>query len=266
MTIVKYYFICAFILCTLSCFGQRVDTLTLYYPINKFQLKIEDQHQLSDTVNTPNIKAILILGYTDYLGSVGYNLLLSAKRAETAKAFLLKKNNKLTISAQGKGQVDESVKVKKGDPETRKVVIIIERELTVASPKIDSVKIDKTLANTVIPSNNIINDNHKFELKIDSLFKGQAGTSLTLDELNFEGGRHILTQRSNIYLPILLKYLLKYNKVKIMIIGHICCIVGVKDGYDYDSKNYELSKNRAKAIYDYLVDNGVSSHRMNYKE
>ena len=269
MTGIKYYFLCAFFLSTLSCFGQRADTLTIYYPINDFQLQNEAQNQLNNALSAANIKTIQVLGYADYLGSAGYNLLLSAKRAEAVKAFLMKKNYKMDISANGKGQVNEDVRVKQGDPKARKVEIIIEHDLAVPPPvmAVEPVKKDTPVAAVVPPQNDIIKGNEVFEARIDSLFKGGAGTDLTLNELNFIGGRHLLTPRSTLYLPVLVKCLLKYSDIRIQIIGHICCDYSSndQDGYDFDSKSYGLSKNRAKAIYDYLKAHGVSTHRMQYK-
>ena len=46
--------------------------------------------------------------------------------------------------------------------------------------------------------------------------------------------------------------------------GHICCSPPNKDGYDFDSKNNNLSINRAKAVYEHLIENNINSTRMSY--
>ena len=46
--------------------------------------------------------------------------------------------------------------------------------------------------------------------------------------------------------------------------GHICCI-GSGDGPDFDDNNRNvLSVNRAKAVYEYLVQNGIEKSRLSY--
>ena len=47
-------------------------------------------------------------------------------------------------------------------------------------------------------------------------------------------------------------------KLKIKIEGHVCCL---PDNYTY----YSLSENRARAVLDYLLDNGIDLSRMQYE-
>ena len=42
-------------------------------------------------------------------------------------------------------------------------------------------------------------------------------------------------------------------------------IEGHTDNVGSESYNYKLSNNRAKAVYDYLINNGVSAKRMTFK-
>ena len=54
-------------------------------------------------------------------------------------------------------------------------------------------------------------------------------------------------------------------KLEIEIQGHICCIPS-GDGPDFDEPgSMKLSVNRAKAIYGYLVHNGIDKSRLSYK-
>nr|WP_312327057.1 OmpA family protein [Acinetobacter oleivorans] len=62
---------------------------------------IAELHKLKE------IRAIRILGYTDYLGKETYNLNLSQKRAETIKQYFLNNQiNAQVLSAQGLGEHD----------------------------------------------------------------------------------------------------------------------------------------------------------------
>jgi len=48
-----------------------------------------------------------------------------------------------------------------------------------------------------------------------------------------------------------------------MILGHVCC--GREDGQDYATGKYNLSETRAKAVYDYLIENGIDKSRLKHK-
>ena len=54
----------------------------------------------------------------------------------------------------------------------------------------------------------------------------------------------------------------QYN---IAILGHICCNPPGRDVKDFRTGEYNLSKARAKMIYDYLIFKGVHSSRLTYK-
>jgi outer membrane protein OmpA-like peptidoglycan-associated protein len=54
---------------------------------------------------------------------------------------------------------------------------------------------------------------------------------------------------------------------KIELDGHVCCQPewDLTDALDFDSGDNHLSLNRAKAVYDYLVRNGIDASRLSYK-
>jgi outer membrane protein OmpA-like peptidoglycan-associated protein len=46
----------------------------------------------------------------------------------------------------------------------------------------------------------------------------------------------------------------------------MCCDDALKtDGFDLDTKEFMLSNNRAKAVYDFFVQNGIDAARLTYK-
>jgi outer membrane protein OmpA-like peptidoglycan-associated protein len=55
-----------------------------------------------------------------------------------------------------------------------------------------------------------------------------------------------------------------FPNLVIRVEGHICCQPGNVDGYDFDTRQYNLSAERAKAVMDFLIDNGISSERVSY--
>ncbi|MGV3656346.1 MAG: OmpA family protein [Chitinophagaceae bacterium] len=88
-------------------------------------------------------------------------------------------------------------------------------------------------------------------------------TELTIEQLLFIPDQPELTEASLKYIPLLAQQLLQYEGAHFQIIGHV----------NYQSKLpperltdlYELSENRAKAVYELLVQNGIEAHRMSYK-
>lgn len=254
--------------CILSCsvLAHSADTLKIYYPIDVFKLTDGDKKRLADHLHAAKSKQIIIRGFTDYLGNPEYNLALSSKRAETVKAYLVSVDPQIMAEVVGKGEIDDPIKYKEGNPETRRVeVIIINQAGTAPAPP--PITIAKSQPPVLIAQkiDSIAIKNQQFKNKIDSLFKGGAGTSLALNEFNFLPGTHRLTGASIKYMPVLLSYMLAHRETKIEIQGHICCDPDGRDGFDYDSNNYKLSTNRAKAIYDYLAQNGVRKRQMRYK-
>ena len=223
--------------------AQVIDTVFLHYEINEFELTFIQQQKINDIIpeiNSSNSQ-ISIIGYTDFLGSIAYNKTLSVNRAKKVKEYLLTKGikeNQIVI-CDGKGKlIPEKFPelINKGIPSDRKVEIVI--------------KTNKSHEQEVIA-----------QVEIDHLKEGET---LVLENLNFLPGRHILQNKS---LPELQKLLvtLEHNPdLKIEIQGHICCFQGDGDGYDMDTGDYNLSKNRAKYIYDFLIKHGINPNRLSY--
>ena len=98
--------------------------------------------------------------------------------------------------------------------------------------------------------------------KIDSV---QEGETLRLQNINFYGGRHTFLPQSLPALEELLEVMRSHPTLEIEIQGHICCFTGGEDGMDFDSNDRRLSVNRARAVYTYLVRNGIDKSRMTYQ-
>lgn len=101
--------------------------------------------------------------------------------------------------------------------------------------------------------------------KID-ITKIAKNETIRIDNIFFLPGSHQIIKEStealfNLYTTM------KFNpSLRINIEGHICCLNNTTgDGYDYDTKEYSLSKNRAKAVYEYLISKGIDKDRMRYE-
>lgn len=90
--------------------------------------------------------------------------------------------------------------------------------------------------------------------------------TIRLDNILFLPGSHRTRQDSEEALFHLYIVMKDHPTLKIRLEGHICCMKNTThDGYDYDTQEYRLSENRAKAVYDYLVSKGIDEERLEYK-
>ncbi|MDX2190824.1 MAG: OmpA family protein [Bacteroidota bacterium] len=88
-----------------------------------------------------------------------------------------------------------------------------------------------------------------------ALHKPKKGERFTLRNIFFESGESELDPESNTELDFLVRFLLKYNKLKLEISGHT-------DNRGSVKINKELSQKRAIAIYEYLISHGVPKERL----
>ena len=252
-----------------SAWACRRDTVKLFYNIN--QKELSPRHKITlDSLGhfIGDATTIRIFGFADYLGRRDSNYTLSKARAETVKNYLsaLHVGNR-SIIADGKGQVDAASKIQSplGEPLNRRVDIIITRK---PAPKIKAAAVPVPIKQPVPIRENIVpvkRPDDSVYARINDLPKLTVGDSVSFKELTFLPGRHFLRQAA-IHYMVALKDCLKANpNLKIEIQGHICCQYDGKDGLDFDTKKNNLSLTRAKYIYDYLVDEGITADRLRYK-
>ena len=259
MHIRKILFLLLLVFCCKSAtlFAQ-IDTLHLYYNINQKDVNLHRQKLDSAFVaDKIRIEAIHVIGYTDYLGSKPYNSTLSLNRADNIKAYLQQLLPGIGITSEGKGeQASYKQKTSKGSPKDRRVDVMVLRTIPLL-PMPDTL--------TVINHADPVFRDTTFEAKVDKLPTLKPGERIDIDELLFIGGRHFLTRASYKYVDILAELLRKHPKLKIQLIGHICCQYDVSDGYDLDNHKFGLSRYRAEFVYNYLVKAGIEKGRMTYK-
>lgn len=94
-------------------------------------------------------------------------------------------------------------------------------------------------------------------LKDINLQKAEVGTVVVLKNVFFDFDRSDLQPSSYVELDKLVDYL-EHNRVNIEIAGHT-------DNQGSDEYNDRLSMERAKAVYDYLVQHGVAADRLSYR-
>ena len=106
-----------------------------------------------------------------------------------------------------------------------------------------------------LSENNRATELSELEVKIIS---SQQGKEIILNNVYFENNSFVLDTISFSELDELINLLRKNHSMEIKIEGHT-------DNIGQDTDNLILSKNRAKSVYDYLVNHGISKARLSYK-
>lgn len=97
----------------------------------------------------------------------------------------------------------------------------------------------------------------QYNLQELTIVKLKKGDKILLENLIFRGGTSFLEKESKPLLEELLEVMKNNPRLKIEIQGHVCC---------YPNRTNKLSKERAKVVYEYLIDNGIPKSRMRYKD
>ncbi len=240
-------------------FGQKgTDTFKLYFDLNVSTLNAKMENKIDLLIYNDKIingSSVIIVGYADFLGSEKHNRALSMKRAASVKAYLEKNgvNAEDVKFCEGKGQIDRSgVGGKDGVPTDRRVDIVVDNRVKKLHPELPlSGKKDTARK----PTSANIND-------ITHLEKGSV---LLLKDVYFPPDRHTIMAQSNATLEQLYKVLDANPNLAISIEGHVCCIQNTPDALDIETNEPSLSVNRAREIYNYLLNKGIDPQRLTYK-
>ncbi|HTM98341.1 MAG TPA: OmpA family protein [Pedobacter sp.] len=104
---------------------------------------------------------------------------------------------------------------------------------------------------------NSVGGNKPFEIEI-LLEKIKVGANATLNNIFFETNQYQLLPSSMAELNLLIDFLNTNEKVAIEIQGHT-------DNIGETKLNEKLSDNRAKEVFNYLIQQGISAKRLTYK-
>lgn len=224
--------------------SQVTESLTIYFDFDSYRLTKGSVRSIDSMLRTnkkENYRMKFELrGHCDSRGSNDYNNSLSEKRAKTVLQYLVAKgiNRESVISVTGAGEL-EPLNENNTDAErllNRRVGIRIIKENKVMS-------LEEKIADTSV----------------------RVGTNIVLRNINFVGGRHVFLPESIPALVELREAMRAYPDLVIRIEGHICCVDHNGDGPDLDTGEDNLSEERAKAVKEYLVANGIEETRVSYK-
>jgi len=238
---------------------NKSNKLSLYFPTNGYELDAESINTLKLNIPVLNVDTLYVNAYCDNRGSEAYNEALSEKRKEAVLSWLKTSPSliglPLNINAQGFGELSP-INTNRNELDW-KLNRRVDVTWTFKKP------ISKKEA-VPINSNGIQKDSAKVNLKEQIEKSKKSGVSLVLPNINFIGGRDEFREESNESLRELLTIMKEQTDLKIEIQGHVCCTDG-RDGPNILTGKGNLSEDRAKAVYDYLVRNSIAEKRMRFK-
>jgi len=251
-----------------AAFSQQ--QFSVYFDSNKSELTSKEKNSLDNWIKAnPAVKIVGIYGFTDEDGSTGFNDTLAKKRIN----FIYNEiNGKLKIREDFKtrsfGELHQLSKIK---AENRKVTLFyieakdIPRENEILGIKAEEPKTAAFKGKAVIqyPEKMVFEnpDGSKSEYKLNVAFMQEmsvapVGEKLKVEDLNFQINTYIVIPASRGKLYELLVVLKDNPTMKIEIQGHLCC---------QPVDRLDLSTQRAKAIKNFLIANGIDEKRLTYK-
>ena len=243
------------------------EQFVLFFESNKATISNLEKMRLQDwMLLNKNSKIVALNGYTDEDGTNLFNDSLSKKRVDFVYNVVQKS---VAIRSDFKSRsFGENFNQSKNKAENRKVVLwylqekdlireneilgikpvelaIIEKKPRVFENKISFENPDGSITNMVLDA--------AFMKSID---EAKPGVKLKLENLNFVINTFLVTNTSRPKMFELLSVLRQNPKLKIEIQGNLCC-------QPIDRQN--LSTERAKAIYNFLVFYKIDKSRLSYK-
>jgi outer membrane protein OmpA-like peptidoglycan-associated protein len=246
MPIIKYFVLFIFV----TSFAQDDEVIqSIYFDFDKFDIRSDQQKELQKfikAIDTFKVESIQISGYCDDRGKDAYNFDLSTKRANTIRDTLLLNGikNKIIVSIQGKGSIMIDEDLDSNIPEIRS-----------KNRRVDIVvNFKPTLVKRTKPENYT-------SLRKDVII----GDKITLQNVYFDRGSSKLTLTTKKELDKIAIRMHRFPKVELEVQGHICCTPSYqKEAVDKDTRKRELSVNRAKEVYKYLISRRVNEKRLIY--
>lgn len=240
-------------------------SINVYFDTDSYKLEPLQSENLKHFFSSfPEIKQII--GYTDSTGNPGYNLSLSRKRALSISVFL-----QTHLDSLKKDQLifrGESSSLPELWMNRRVQVIAIQKQKRLITQKTDNSRIDiseDSSQKTGTYNNKDTVGSHLLPAppKLNAQVAGDTISNFFLENVFFVPDQPIVTAESLPYIKELANVLTNHVEENIEIIGHI----NYQSRFDSTHLRdlFKLSQLRAKTIYDYLTEFGISRSRMTFK-
>lgn len=250
-----------------NAFVVAQEQFSVYFDSNKFELTPKETKSLNQwLVVNPDIKTLGIDGFTDEDGTSGFNDTLAKNRINFIFNVI---KDKIKIREDFKtrsfGELHQLSKIKS---ENRKVTLFYIEAKDLARENeilgIKEVPPVEELKEIIRYPEKLVFDNPdgtKSEYKLDVNFMNKiaetrVGDKIKIDNLNFKINTFIVVPESKGKMYELLVVLQKNPKLKIEIQGHLCCM---------PVDRLDLSTQRAKAINNFLIANGINENRLTFR-
>jgi outer membrane protein OmpA-like peptidoglycan-associated protein len=247
----------------LSCtmlFAQPGQKTIIYFPFGKYYLTNQAATILDTLAKQQGelqIDSVQIMAFCDVVGNYAANDTLARQRATTVKNYLqnhqFNSNNFKAVTGYGKRRPVNNNATDSLRALNRRAEIIVYYKTPSAEK----------------PASVGSKNNPKTKGMADSLraimLNTRAGDKFALSNLDFYGNRHLLLPASLPLLDTLFVILQQFKSIEIEVQGYVCCIAEGNEGYDMDTQSWNLSVNRAKTVYNYLIAKGIAANRLIYK-
>ncbi|GGD25597.1 OmpA family protein [Flavobacterium orientale] len=232
-------------------FGNNISAQEKFEIFFDFNASIPNQVSLTYfekwMQNNKNAEILELHGHCDSVDTQKYNLILSQKRINEVLQIL--KNNAIQIN-EGLQKIPygKNFKQSKIQAENRKVVVFY-RNLNVDSE-------DKSKANVWANRSPLLFDDPLIPLR-EKIARVKKGDRIRLEGINFHFNTFRVVKESEPSLDELVEVLNDNPNLKIEIQGHMCC--------NENTRELQLSIQRSRFIYRYLVLKGIEKKRISYK-
>ena len=220
------------------------EQFSVYFDTDKYQLTPAQSKRLKEWITTNGTsKIVAIHGFTDEVGSVGYNDTLAQKRVD----FIYEQiKDKVTIREDFKTiSYGKNFMQSINQAENRRATIfyILEKDLA-RENEILGIQPNENVEGLEITEDMALHE---------KVARAKVGTKIILKNINFFQNTFATVPESQGAMYDLLFVMQNNPNLKIQLQGHICCV-------DKDRRN--LSLERAKQIRRFLVYNGIPIGRV----
>ena len=236
------------------CFSQSIKSHIVYFDTNKYEVIETEQNRLLffvQNLDKSKIKRISIYGFCDDRGTNQYNLVLSQERANSIKDILYENGvgTDLITNVDGRGEI----LIKVVESKNLNIIRGLNRKVEI------SVEYKKK---PPLKNKNLDDKGRQLPLTLESNL--MVGDNVVLDKILFRTGHSYVLKESKEVLSNIAQILKEKNFLFFTIKGHVCCTSDGKDAIDRKTGKRNLSQERAKSIFYYLVKKGIDKKRMRY--
>ncbi len=234
------------------------DTLVFYYKTDVYSLSANQKTELRNFLTNKTLFNISIEGHADYVGLDTANYVLAHKRAKAISDFIIDNQfiDSIAVTSDGEQPKPKHYNANQGYWKDRKAICYIRY----TNKLLDAKEADSNTENITDPSVNYLN----------SINQLAVGEGIVLRDVLFYLGIAKIIPSSYSELVRLRDILIRNRNLVIEIRGHVCCGVIPEVSEDVpipeqSDSNLTLSRNRAFAVKNYLMEHGIDDQRIRIK-